>query len=352
MVKSGSSKASSGADPTGGIFKTVYRKIDDVKWSRLFSLDNILDNLLNVTGAVVVLVVFVVVGAVLSRLFSEWAKAQESDISKLGDLSDDEEKERKRALRNSAILSLVGSVLYLVFVVLGFAIMLHMFGLEIATIVAILVAVVVVVSLALQGTFSDVASGLLLAYFQTYDVGDIVQIGDIEGLVIELGVVNTLVEHMSTRALITVPNSTIQKSIVTNFSKYRHHMFVFDVALSGQQKNHTALRRAVEDDLKNNDKYPVIVRHPKVSGNVNVNDLGDKGVVLRVSVPFLVSADLNTKRNVVRNGVLDTLDRLGAAKLDNAYDYVMKSSQDANLLTDYLRRTVPAQDDAGEDEDE
>jgi small-conductance mechanosensitive channel len=306
------------------IIKQMHDRLDKVRWRSIFSMENALDNIFNIIGAILVLAIAHVIGSLISRMMTSIAKSYEEDRISLDDLDiGSYNPDRGGGMRRSIILSMLGKFLYVTSILIGFIIMLRMFGLEIATIVTAVGTLAIVIALSLQGTFNDVVSGLLLAFFQTYDIGDIIELKDMEGRVVDFGVVNTLVEHMSTRALITIPNTTIQNSIVANYSKHRHHMFVFDVTLSGNQKDFAGLIKSLREDMEDREKYPDIVRHPSITNSVGINDLSGQGTVLRIRVPFLVSSDLNTKRTNVRTAVRETLDRLGAQKLDTGYDYVI-----------------------------
>ena len=307
---------------------SMYDKVDNVKWKDIFSLDNAMENVFKILGAVLVLGIAHGVGSLVYSVMNSWARALEESGLKATDIGPSASSSSRQNMladaRRSIVVGLVGSILYFVSIVIGFVIMLRIFGFEIATIVTALGTILLVVTFSLQGTFSDIASGILLAFFQTYDIGDIIQINDIEGRVVEFGVVNTLLEHMSTRALITIPNTTVQNSIIVNYSRHRHHMFTFDITLASKQPIYLRdLIEGLEKELGNSKKFPDIVRHPAVKSSAGIHDLSSEGVTLRVSVPFLVSPDLNSKRTRVRTGVLKELEHMQVLKLDNGYDYIL-----------------------------
>lgn len=306
-------------------FKAMHDEFEDIHWKQIFSLKNAMNNIFNIIGAVVVMLIAHVVGSFIAHIFSSMAKARQNSNVNPANVPRSN-KLRKKLLhehRTSIMLDMMGRIAYVLSLLIGFLIMMRIFGFQIATIVTALGTIILVITFALQGTFSDVASGVLLAFFQTYDLGDIINLNNMEGRVVEFGVLNTLLEDLSTRALITVPNTIIQSSIVTNFSKHRNHMFVFDIALSAGNWNFAEIKDAVDKDLQDEKKYPAIVKNPVVKGHINVHDLSGQGTVMRVSVPFLVTPDLSSKRNSVRNGVKNKLDELRALKLDNAYDYMV-----------------------------
>lgn len=294
-------------------------------------MENAMENVFKIIGSVIVLVIAHGVGSLLSGILGRWAKAlQESGLKEIDIRNERDPSAREDNLataRRSIVVNLMGAILYIMCIVIGFVVMLRIFGLEIATIVTTLGTLLLVVTFSLQGTFSDIVSGILLAFFQTYDIGDIIQIKDMEGRVVEFGVVNTLLEDMSTRALITVPNTTVQNSIIVNYSRHRHHMFAFDIKLCAKQPLPVReMIRTLEKEMTDSVKFPDIIQNPLVKSTAGINDLSREGFVLRVSVPFLVSPDLNSKRTRVRTAVLKILEDLDVMKADNGYDYIIVDS--------------------------
>ena len=71
-------------------------------------------------------------------------------------------------------------------VLIVLVIVLQMFGVQTASLVAILGASALAIGLALQGTLTNVASGIIVAIVRPYRIGDFVEINGKEGLVIDL----------------------------------------------------------------------------------------------------------------------------------------------------------------------
>jgi len=61
-------------------------------------------------------------------------------------------------------------------------------------------------------------SGLILIYSRALKAGDYVRIGDIEGLVLSLGILSTKIKNIK-REEITIPNSVILATNVKNYSR-------------------------------------------------------------------------------------------------------------------------------------
>jgi len=78
-------------------------------------------------------------------------------------------------------------------------------------------AATVAIGLALQGTLSSFASGVMLLIFRPFKVGDFVDIGGVTGSVIEVSLFTTLL-HTPDNVAIIVPNSNVYGAVIRNFS--------------------------------------------------------------------------------------------------------------------------------------
>ncbi len=80
-------------------------------------------------------------------------------------------------------------------------------------------ALLVGVGLALQGTFSDIASGMIILFERTLEVGDMIFIDSLklEGKVVDIRLRTTIVETLDA-VVVIVPNSKFTNSNVVNWS--------------------------------------------------------------------------------------------------------------------------------------
>ena len=103
--------------------------------------------------------------------------------------------------------------------VLGGLAVLGLFGISVASFAALLAAAGFAVGLALQGTLSHFAAGVMLLIFRPFGVGDRVSAADTTGSVVELGLFATLFDTPDNRRII-VPNGAIFGSTIEN---HTHH---------------------------------------------------------------------------------------------------------------------------------
>ena len=90
-------------------------------------------------------------------------------------------------------------------------------GVETTSLLAALGAAGLAVGLALQGSLSNFASGVLIVMFRPYTVGDFIEAAGIAGTVKEVQIFTTII-HTGDNKKIIVPNSQIMNGIITNYS--------------------------------------------------------------------------------------------------------------------------------------
>ena len=102
-------------------------------------------------------------------------------------------------------------------IVVVIIVVLQMFGVQTASLVAILGASALAVGLALQGTLGNVASGIMIALMRPYHIGDFVEVNGKEGLVTDLDLFFTEIETLDDRRVL-VPNGQAVSNPITNFT--------------------------------------------------------------------------------------------------------------------------------------
>ena len=90
-------------------------------------------------------------------------------------------------------------------------------GVETTSFIAIFGAAGLAVGLALQGSLSNFAAGILIVLFRPYRAGDYVEAAGIGGTVEQVQILTTVLRTSDNKQII-VPNSQIMDSIITNYS--------------------------------------------------------------------------------------------------------------------------------------
>ena len=125
----------------------------------------------------------------------------------------------------------IASVIRYVILLIAFVAGLGSFGIETTSIIAVIGAAGLAVGLALQGTLSNVAAGVMLLFLRPFKVGDWMETGTVSGTVNEIGLFSTIINTFD-NIYISVPNSSIWGSIIINHSKYNTRRMDLDIGIS------------------------------------------------------------------------------------------------------------------------
>jgi len=111
------------------------------------------------------------------------------------------------------VCNLVRIVLLIVVIIAAIGAM----GIQTTSFIAIFGAAGLAVGLALQGSLSNFASGVLIVLFRPYRVGDFIEGAGISGSVEQVQIMTTILKTGDNKQVI-VPNSQIMNSVITNYS--------------------------------------------------------------------------------------------------------------------------------------
>jgi small conductance mechanosensitive channel len=172
---------------------------------------------------------------------------------------------------DATLIPFVAALLYwgmLAFVIIA---VIGVLGVPTAQFVAVLGAAGLAVGLALQGTLSNFAAGVMLLIFRPFSVGHWVEIGGTAGSVQEISVFSTIL-HTGDNVKVVVPNSQVYGQTIRNVSANptRRIDLVIGVGYDDdlQVAKDTMLRVLASDARVLADPAP----------NVQVSELGDSSV--------------------------------------------------------------------------
>lgn len=111
------------------------------------------------------------------------------------------------------LVSFAGIALYaLLFITIAMTL-----GIPTTSFITALASCGVAIGLALQGSLSNFAGGLMILIFKPFKVGDYIETPDAAGTVSDISVVYTVLRTPDNK-VITVPNGTLTNSVVQNYS--------------------------------------------------------------------------------------------------------------------------------------
>lgn len=182
--------------------------------------------------------------------------------------------EKYEALDNTLFrfLGSLGKYIVLAFVVIA---VLNRFGVQTASIVALLGAAGLAVGLALQGTLTNLAAGVMLLAFRPYKVGDFIGAANHFGNVQEIDLFTTVLQTFDNQQII-IPNSQIWGNQIINHS--HHSVRGVDMRFGVAYKENTDEVREIINTVL--EQHPHILKDP--APFVEVETLNES------SVDFLV----------------------------------------------------------------
>ncbi|MBR6029807.1 MAG: mechanosensitive ion channel family protein [Clostridia bacterium] len=161
-------------------------------------------------------------------------------------------------------------------------------GIPITSFVALLSIVGIAVSLAVQGTLSNVVGGIIILASHPFSVGDFVEQDGFTGTVKEIGLLHTRMQTPDGR-LIYVPNATLQTSRLINYSVNPSRRI--EISVSASYAAHpSAVRTAVLDAIA---QCPDIQAEP--APIVHLETYGDSAITYTIYCWAPGSALWNTK---------------------------------------------------------
>ncbi len=147
-------------------------------------------------------------------------------------------------------------------------------GIKSSSLLALLGAAGLAIGLALQGSLSNFAGGVLILAFRPFKVKDFIEAQGVKGTVEEISLFTTKVLTIGNQ-LAVIPNAKLSNDTIINFSaeKLRKNMLTFGISYDSDLK----LAKKILLDLANNHKK--ILKHPAVP-EVVVAELADNSVNL------------------------------------------------------------------------
>lgn len=178
------------------------------------------------------------------------------------------------SLDKSLVELLASSVYYLLVAVLVIAVF-GVMGVETASLITILGASSLAIGLALQGSLSNFASGVMLMIFRPFKAGDFIETGEFEGRVVEMGAFSTILDTLDKRRIV-IPNAYIAEKPIENWSTNPERRLDLTLEIS-IASDLGAVRRALLDMLAAESR---VLRAPET--RIGVDDFGDTSMRLVV----------------------------------------------------------------------
>ncbi len=173
--------------------------IDGKSIMDLLTLEFLVSLLGNVLAAIAILFVGFVIGGWLSRR-----------VRGLGEKHDH---------LDPTLFNFLGNIIRYVVIGFAFLFVLNTFGIQTTSIVAVIGAAGLAIGLALQGTLSNVAAGVMIIFFRPIKLGDFVAVSGEMGTVKDITLNFTELASIDNVQII-IPNAQVWGNTITNYSVY------------------------------------------------------------------------------------------------------------------------------------
>lgn len=186
---------------------------DDIISGVIFTPDfvtTMLDGVLTFAAGILTLIIGLMIAGRLSRL----VRASLERINRI----------------DKTLVPVASSVVRYAIIIVTIIVMLGQFGVQTTSIIAILGAAGLAIGLALQGTLSNVAAGVMLLILRPFESGDWIETNGISGTVKEIGLFTSHIDTFD-NIYISVPNSTIWSSTIINHAKHQKRRLDLNIGI-------------------------------------------------------------------------------------------------------------------------
>ena len=209
----------------------------------------------------------------------------------------------RRPELDDTLFNFLGSIARYTILGFTFLFVLNSFGIQTTSLIAAFGAVGLAIGLALQGTLSNVAAGVMLVFFRPIKMGDFVEVGGQSGTVKEITLNYTELATLDNVQVI-IPNAQVWGNTITNYSIYdtRRAEWVFGV---GYGANLAEAERIIRETILADDR---VLDDPEPW--IQVTNLGDSSVDFTMRV-WVDAPDFWALRTDMTRAVKEALDAGG-----------------------------------------
>lgn len=202
-----------------------------------------------------------------------------------------------------AVAPLLNSIIsYLVYIV-GALVILDVFGINTASIVALLGAAGLAIGFALKDTLSNIAAGIVLLFLHPFKANDYIECGEIKGYVQKIGLFTTVLVAQD-GMYISAPNGSLWGSPITNYTRNGNRRMDIVVGIAYEDSIDKAL--AVLMRVANEDSRVLQSPAPEVF----TEELAESAVNLHLWAWTTVDGYHRTRWNMIKK-VKDAMDAAG-----------------------------------------
>ena len=206
---------------------------------------------------------------------------------------------------DDTLRSFLGGMAKYSILAIAFIAVLGQLGVQTASLLAVLGAAGLAIGLALQGTLSNVAAGVMLLVLRPFNVGDYIETSNVQGTIKSLNLFATELNTLD-NLHVFAPNSQVWNTAITNFNRNRHRRHDLINGISYDSDINKAIK-AIQGVIE---KEKRIITTTGKEPQYFVNNLGDSSVNVGVRYWTETSDFLPTKWDLTK-ATKEALDKNG-----------------------------------------
>ncbi len=179
----------------------------------------------------------------------------------------------KRTKFDEALENFIQSFIVLILKLILFVIVIGLLGVKTSSFMAVFGAMVFAIGMALQGSLSNFAGGILLLFFKPFKIGDFIESDGHKGYVINIQIFNTILKTLDGERII-LPNGQVSNNTIINFSTINNRRLDLIIGIDYSDdilKAKKVLQKIVDEEKR-------ILKNKEVI--IAVSELGDNSVNL------------------------------------------------------------------------
>lgn len=185
-------------------------------------------------GKIVLFIIVAIIGAILIKVFIKMLK-------KLGTKTKIDQTVYK------FMITVVKFVLWMLYILTLLAII----GVPITSLVAIITALTLGVTLAVQSSVSNLANGIILLANKPFKIDDFVEINGVSGTVVDISIFNTKL-RTSNNEIITMPHNVTINNPIIDYTSLEMRRIALDVSVS-YDSDMNKVKQVLLDTIKEQD---------------------------------------------------------------------------------------------------
>ena len=265
--------------------------------------DNTLQFLPKMGTSIIIIIIFYIIAFLIRKLIFRLIKRNKTNDEKI------------KNNNNEILYELLGNIIYYVIVIVGILFALVNIGFNLNSLLIVFGSIGLAIALAIQGSITQIVSGIIILFFKYFNIGDLVQINGIMGFVDNFNLLNTSIVPPTGEKII-IPNNIITSGSFTNyFNKEKIYHDIFVTLSNNNTIDYNILTENIKSTLLKNCEYIV---NDKDNIHVFISDISASGTKLFARI-LIYSRDFHiadvTARKLIRTLLADD----NVLLLDNNY---------------------------------